>query len=100
MNCEEARTQFVDYWRGALDDSEGRFEAHLASCERCRAEAEELRDLWGTMGSVAEEDPSARLRVRFYDALRGWRQQESERRRPFWWLRHPAFQAAGAPWLV
>ena len=96
MNCEEARTQFVDYWRGTLEDANGEFDAHLASCERCRAEAQDLRDLWGTMGALPEEDPSLGLRVRFYDSLRAWRQQASERRRPFWWLRHPAFQAAGA----
>ncbi len=96
MNCEQARTQFVDYWRGTLEDAAGEFEAHLGSCERCRAEAEELKDLWGSLASMPEEDPSLGLRVRFYDALRSWRQQEAERHKGFWWLRHPAFQAAGA----
>ena len=96
MNCEEARTQFVDYWRGTLEDATGEFDTHLASCERCKAEAEELKDLWGTLGALPEEDPSLGLRVRFYDSLRAWRQHESERRQPFWWLRHPAFQAACA----
>jgi hypothetical protein len=36
------------------------------------------------------------LRVRFYDSLRDLRRREAERRRPLWWLRHPAFQAAAA----
>jgi len=40
MNCEEARTQFVDYWRGTLEKAGGEFDDHLASCERCRAEAQ------------------------------------------------------------
>jgi hypothetical protein len=96
MNCEEARTQFVDYWRGSLEESGGEFDAHLASCERCRAEAQELRDLWGTLGSMPDEDPSLGMRTRFYDSLRAWRKQESERRQRFWWIRHPAFQAASA----
>jgi HEAT repeat protein len=96
MNCEEARTQFVDYWRGTLQDSDGEFKTHLGSCERCRAEAEELKDLWGTLGALPDEDPSQGLRVRFYDSLRTWRKQEAQRRQPFWWLRHPAFQAACA----
>lgn len=96
MNCEEARTQFVDYWRGALEDAAGEFHAHLAACERCRAEAEDLKDLWGTLGDLPEQEPSAGLRMRFYDALRAHRQQEAERRRPLWWLHHPAFQAAAA----
>lgn len=96
MNCEEARTQFVDYWRGTLEETGGEFDAHLAACERCRAEAQELRDLWGTMGAMPEEDPSLGMRARFYDSLRSWRQQEAGRRQRFWWVRHPAFQAACA----
>jgi hypothetical protein len=96
MNCEEARTQFVDYWRGTLEDPAHEFDTHLASCERCRAEAEDLKDLWGTLGALPEEDPSLGMRVRFYDALRAWRQNEEQRRHGFWWLQHPAFQAACA----
>jgi hypothetical protein len=96
MNCEEARTQFVDYWRGTLEDPGHEFGTHLASCERCRAEAEELKDLWGTLGALPEEDPSLGMRVRFYDALRAWRQNEEQRRHGFWWLQHPAFQAVCA----
>lgn len=96
MNCEEARTQFVDYWRGTLEDSRAEFDAHLASCERCRAEAGELRDMWSALGTLPEEDPSLRLRARFYDSLREWRQRESVRRPAFWWLRYPAFQTAAA----
>jgi hypothetical protein len=96
MNCEQARTQFVDYWRGSLADLDGEFRSHLETCERCRAEAEELKDLWGTLVGLPEEDPSLGLLVRFYDSLRSWRQRESERRHAFWWVRHPAFQAAAA----
>lgn len=96
MNCEEARIQFVDYWRGALEDPMGEFRAHLDSCERCQAEVHQLQDLWGTLGALPEEDPSLGMRVRFYDSLRAWRQREGERRTAWWWLRRPAFQAAGA----
>ena len=96
MNCEEARLQFVDYWRDTLEDPIGEFRSHLESCERCRAEAQELRDLWGTMGAIPEQDPSLDLRVRFYDSLRAYRQREGERRKPLWWLRNPVFQAASA----
>lgn len=96
MNCEEARTQFVDYWRGTLDDARAEFDAHLASCEHCRAEAESLKDMWSTLGTLPEEDPSLRLRARFYDSLRDWRQREAGRRQMFGWLRHPALQAVAA----
>jgi hypothetical protein len=96
MNCEQARTQFVDYWRGTLEDTRAEFDAHLASCERCRAEAAELKDMWSALGSLPEEEPSPRMRGRFYDSLREWRQREAVRRPAFWWLRHPAFQTAAA----
>ena len=96
MNCEDARTQFVDSWRNSLGATGDEFRAHLATCERCRAEAEDLRDLWGTLGSLPEEDPSLAMRTRFYDSLRDWRQRESVRRQRFWWVRHPAFQIASA----
>src|SRR5579883_326997 len=96
MNCEEARTQFVDYWRGTLADERADFDAHLASCERCRAEAESLKDMWSALGTLPEEDPSLRLRTRFYDSLRELRQRGTERHKGFAWFRHPAFQAAAA----
>lgn len=96
MNCEDARTQFVDYWRGTLSDAAGDFHSHLGSCERCRAESEDLRDLWGALGALPTEDPSMAMRTRFYDSLRTWRQRETDRRQRFWWIRHPAFQAASA----
>jgi hypothetical protein len=96
MNCEEARPQFVDYWRGTLEDPAGEFRAHLASCERCHAEAEDLKDLWGTLGTLPEEDPSLGMRSRFYDSLRVWRLQEAERRHGFWRSLHPALQAVAA----
>jgi hypothetical protein len=96
MNCEEARTRFVDYWRGALVDSAADFHAHLSSCERCRTEAEQLRDVWSALGEMPELDPSNQLRLGFYDSLRTWKQRESEKRQRFWWSRHPAFQVAFA----
>src|SRR5437868_4191733 len=97
MNCEEARKSFVDYWRGALDEiTNARFQGHLAICEGCRREAEELKEVWGTLGSVPEQDPSTRMRMRFYDSLREWKQREMERQSRFWWTRHPAFQAGFA----
>ena len=96
MNCEEARTQFVDYWRGTLGDAQRDFEAHLAGCERCRAEAEDLKGMWSALGSLPEEDPSLRMRSRFYDSLRDWRQREAHAHHGLAWFRHPVFQAVAA----
>lgn len=97
MNCEESRKNFVDYWRGALEEmTNARFQAHLATCEGCRREAEQLKEIWGTLGTLPEQDPSTHMRMRFYDSLRQWKQQEMERQSRFWWSRHPAFQVGFA----
>jgi len=97
MNCEEIKRNLVDYWRGALDDA-GRetIETHLASCGECRAEADSLKHVWSTLGEFPEADPGLGMRTRFYAGLREWERREIERRHRFWWLRHPAFQAAAA----
>jgi len=97
MNCEEARKHFVDYWSGALDDmSNARFQGHLAICDGCRREAEDLKQVWSTLGSLPDQDPGTQMRLRFYDSLREWKQREVERQSRFWWSRHPAFQVAFA----
>src|SRR5258708_788631 len=88
MNCEEARKAFVDYWRGSLDPAgSADLQAHLAGCESCRMESESLTRVWATLGALPEVDPSAQMRIRFYDSLRDLRNRESRG----WWF-HPAFQ--------
>jgi len=95
MNCEDVKRNFVEYWRGTLPAGElTGFEAHLAACPQCRAEAEGLKHIWSTLGEMPEADPSMRSRARFYAALREMERREVERAHRFWWLRHPAFQAA------
>lgn len=97
MNCEDIRSQFADYWRGALPAAElQRVEAHLASCPQCRAEAEGLKYIWGALGDMPEAEPGIGMRTRFYASLRQMERREAERSGRFWWLRHPAFQAASA----
>ena len=97
MNCEEVKRNFVEYWRGTLAPTElATFETHLASCEQCRSEAEGLKQIWSTLGEMPEADPTMRSRARFYAMLREMERREMERAHRFWWLRHPAFQAAFA----
>ena len=97
MNCEDIKRDLVEYWRGTLDASEkGRLEDHLSSCSQCRAEAEGLKHIWSTLGELPEAEPGLGMRNRFYAGLREWERREIERRHRFWWVRHPAFQAAAA----
>ena len=56
--------------RGSLDAEAARALAeHLATCEGCRAEAEELERLWSEMGRLDEDVPSERMRARLWSAL-------------------------------
>jgi hypothetical protein len=97
MNCEDIKRNLVEYWRGTLDASErGSLEQHLSSCSQCQAEAEGLKHIWSTLGEFPEAEPGLGMRTRFYAGLREWERREIERRHRFWWIRHPAFQAAAA----
>lgn len=97
MNCEEIKRNFVEYWRGNMDAAElETFEAHLASCPQCRAEAEGLKHVWSTLGDMPEAEPGLGTRTRFYANLREMERRDAERGRRFWWLGHPAFQSAAA----
>ncbi len=70
MNCQEAQAAAVDLLSGALEPAGvARVAAHLEACPACRAEAEDLRDLWGALGRLGEQLPGPGLRTRFYAAL-------------------------------
>ncbi|MEU0519892.1 zf-HC2 domain-containing protein [Streptosporangium sp. NPDC006007] len=57
MNCEEVRMSLGAYALGALEPEERVFvEAHLAECDGCRAEFEELTGVVAFLGRVSEED--------------------------------------------
>jgi len=97
MNCEDARRNFVEYWRGALDPAEMEpFRDHLAACEACRHEAERLKPIWSALGELPEAEPGIGTRTRFYAQLREWERRETRRQDMFSWLRHPALQAGFA----
>jgi hypothetical protein len=97
MTCEEARGYFVDVWRGDMDETAERaFQTHLHSCETCRREVESLRNVWEGLGAVPRPEPDAGLRTDFYSSLREWQRRDSERKRPLWWVRHPAVQGIAA----
>jgi hypothetical protein len=73
MSCEQLKASFPEYWDGSLPHEERRaLEAHFASCEDCRREANELRDAWQALESMPDEEPSPMLRQRFDAMLEGW----------------------------
>jgi hypothetical protein len=64
------KTRFSEYWSRTLSESEEvAFETHIATCEGCRRDAEELGALWKNLALIPAEEPGPRVRTRFYDSL-------------------------------
>ncbi len=101
MNCEQAQAYFVDLWREALDaPARAELERHLAECEACRSECDEGRRTWEALGELRAEEPSARLRTRFYGELHEAERQRRRRERMRGWIGNPWVSAAAAVVLV
>jgi anti-sigma factor RsiW len=80
MNCAEYDTQLGDYVDGALDAAaRERFEAHLATCERCRIVTSDFQVIRLTARTLEPQVPSAAVWTKISAAL----EQES---RPWWSL--------------
>ncbi|HLX45333.1 MAG TPA: zf-HC2 domain-containing protein [Bryobacteraceae bacterium] len=106
MTCDETKLLLTDYWSQTLGETqELAFEAHIATCEGCHAEAERLGVLWKNLalipGSSKEFEPGANLRSRFYETLSAYRQgmeaapKQSLRDRIFaLWPKQPTWQMA------
>jgi anti-sigma factor RsiW len=67
MKCEEVSKELIAYLDRRANSAERRdVEAHLLTCESCRARAEEFRKLWTVLDEVPMQEPSfgfdARLR--------------------------------------
>ena len=113
MRCEHMKERWPDYAAGAMGPAErAAVDQHLATCEECRVEAEELGRVWELLGALPEETPSPVLRERVDALIDAWRDgaggiarpraeaaprgDESPRR---WWRTvtwPPAWQAAFA----
>jgi hypothetical protein len=100
MTCEENKLLLTDYWSQRLSETqELAFDAHLALCENCRADAERLGTLWKNLANVPIEEPSPAMRTRFYDTLAAFRHGLESAPKPSWkdrllalWPKQPAFQ--------
>ncbi len=66
MNCKEVQAMMVDYLDQAMDVIyRDAIEQHLAGCETCRREAEELRELVLAMAANELKQPGRELRENF-----------------------------------
>lgn len=105
MNCEKADKLLMDSLMGALSAENRRdLDEHLATCERCREEAQGMESIWQDLGDLDEssvEVPSAKLTRRFRLALADFEANLDTPLRPrfaeWWaglWSARPAWQAA------
>ena len=80
MNCEDAKTLMPESWNGTLDEADRLIlDQHLERCAACRAETDQLKRLWVSLGELPGETPGDHLRGRFYDRLDAYRQGAAER---------------------
>jgi len=95
MTCEQAKTRMTD-----VGDQE--LAAHLESCESCRNEVSRIHTLWQSLDLLPLEEPSGKVRERFYEMLGAYRQGlasvETGKREP-WWMK-PVWQMAAAAALL
>ena len=62
MNCDDCKTNFVDYLYGELGvEEEARLKEHLSLCETCRGEYEALSKTSVLLRAWPDEDPGSSL---------------------------------------
>lgn len=103
MTCEQAKSRMTEHWSLTLGEAEeNEFSAHLESCESCRSEVSRVGVLWQSLDLLPLEEPSGKVRDRFYEMLGAYRQGlASVETRPVsrWWTM-PTWQVAAAAALV
>jgi hypothetical protein len=105
MNCQNIKEKFPDFLIGDIDPNDKKgIESHLAECESCRQELENLGEIWAKLGVLPDVQPNKEMRTRFYTMLDAYRQGlDHEKPEPRlqkmlagwlerWWPQHPAFQ--------
>ena len=102
MTCDETKILLADYLSRSMGEAqELAFDAHLATCDACRAEAGRLSTLWTSLGLLPFEEPSANLSSRFYEMLAAYRhglesapQRSWREKLAAFWPKQPAWQMA------
>jgi len=108
MTCEQAKSRMTEHWSLTLGEIEEKeFSAHLESCEACRSEVSRVGALWQSLDLLPLEEPSGKVRDRFYEMLGAYRQglasvetrpAHGDLKKPWWTM--PAWQVAAAAALV
>lgn len=105
MTCQDIKELFPEFLTGELNrERQESVQSHLALCDSCREELENLSAIWTKLGVIPEEQPSGRVRTRFYTMLEAYKQGMAEERQPShmrnifrglfesMWPKRPAFQ--------
>jgi hypothetical protein len=75
MQCEEVREQFAEYVNDNIDGPiRLQIAQHLETCQPCRVELGELKDLWAELGNIPQAAPTPDIRTRFNEMLDAYRQ--------------------------
>jgi len=105
MKCTQIKERFPDFLIGEIDEiTRKEIQEHVTLCDSCREELESLSAIWAKLGVLPEEQPSNKVRRRFYAMLEKYKQTlKQEKSRPHlgklldgwlerWALRRPVFQ--------
>lgn len=105
MKCSQIKGIFSDFLTGEIDEIKRReIHEHVIVCGSCREELESLSAIWTKLGVLPEEQPSSKVRTRFYATLEKYKQSlEQGKVRPHlgklldrwrerWAPRKPVFQ--------
>jgi putative zinc finger protein len=86
MQCEEVREQFADYVTNQIEEPRrSSIVQHLAACESCRTELDDLTGLWNGLGSIPSTEPGPELRQRFELMLEAYKHGVGQARQKSWW---------------
>src|SRR5262245_63693466 len=112
MQCEEVREQFAAHVANGLQGPiQSEIAEHLLTCDLCRMETAEVRNLWTALGSITTPEPGPETRDRFNLMLEAYRHglEQSSSQTLWqgvnswigsWWPRQPALQFGLAAVLI
>lgn len=113
MKCNQIKEKFSDFLTGEIDKNvREKIQEHITVCSSCREELENLSAIWTKLEVLPEEQPSDKVRTRFYAVLDQYKQKQDRKTVRPWkerfstgWLRNwiparPAFQFSIAALLL